>query len=193
MIVQLRGEVAEKLTDQVIIDCQGVGYGVLVTAEDHGALKSGQPAKLYIYEHIRENNFDLFGFIKLEARGLFEQLLGVNGVGPKMAMSIMSIGSMDSVRSAIAAGDIKYISRASGVGRRVAERIVVDLKDKVGLVTSEHATDFLASGAIQSDDEALQGLIALGFTANDAAHALASIDPKLSAEERIKLALKQRI
>jgi Holliday junction DNA helicase RuvA len=140
MIATLTGEVVEKSGDKVILDCAGVGYGVLVSFEDFSALKSGQKEKLYIYEHIRDNAHDLFGFRSFEAKQLFEQLVSVKGVGPKMALSILSVASSGSVRQAVASGDIKFISQASGVGRRVAERVVVDLKDKVGVPASDDAT-----------------------------------------------------
>lgn len=188
MIATLEGKISQKLGDLVVIDCNGVGYGVNVTFEDFGALTTDEKTKLFIYEHIRENTHDLFGFRGLETKYLFEQLLSVNGVGPKMALSILSVANSSQVRKAIAAGDIKFISQASGVGKRVAERVVVDLKDKVGLAADENATDFLA--AANPNDEAMQGLVALGYSVQDAAQALKGIDEKLSPEERIKTALK---
>jgi len=190
MIATLEGKVAEKLADLIVIACGGVGYGVYVTFEDYGGLVVNEPAKLYIYEHIRENTHDLFGFKKLETKQLFEQLLSVNGVGPKMAMAILSVASSAQVRTAIAAGDTKFISQAPGVGKRVAERVVVDLKDKVGLAASESATEFLTNAAANPNDEALQGLVALGYSVQDAAEALKNVDTKLSPEDRIKAALK---
>jgi Holliday junction DNA helicase RuvA len=190
MISALSGKVSEKTQDTVIIDCGGVGYGIYVTFEDFGALEDGKDAKVYIYEHIRESTHDLYGFRALDTKRLFEQLLSVNGVGPKMALSILSLAGAGQVRSAIAAGDTKFISQASGVGKRVAERVVVDLKDKVGLAANEDATGFLTGPAANPNDEALQGLIALGFSVVDAAEALKQVDPKLSPEERIKAALK---
>lgn len=190
MIAVLEGKVNEKLGDLIVIDCAGVGYGVLVTFEDFGAIKTGETAKLYIYEHIRENTHDLFGFKKLETKHIFEQLLSVNGVGPKMALSILSIASSAQVKQAIASGDTKFIAQAAGVGKRVAERVVVDLKDKVGLAASEDVVDFLTHPNMNPSDEALQGLVALGYSVNDAAEALKKIDPKLKPEERIKQALK---
>jgi len=148
MIAMLTGTVAEKLGDVVVLDVHGVGYGLLVAAEDFGRLEKGSNAKLYVYEHIREQSHDLFGFIGLDTKNLFELLLGVNGVGPKMALNVLSIGSSNDVRSAIATGDVKYIQRASGVGKRVAERIVVELKDKVGLEGVElSSTDLLRLSA----------------------------------------------
>jgi holliday junction DNA helicase RuvA len=190
MIATLTGRISEKVADLVVINCGGVGYGVAVTFEDFGLLNSGDETKLYIYEHIREASHDLFGFRNLLTKQLFEQLLSVNGVGPKMALSIMSLANSSQVRQAIASGDTKFISQASGVGKRVAERVVVDLKDKVGLTSDENATDFLTTSA-NPNDEALQGLVALGYSVQDAAESLKGIDDKLSVEDRIKQALKQ--
>src|SRR5947209_6684921 len=113
MIATLTGMVAEKLGELVVLDVRGVGYGVLVPVEDFGQLTTGDLAKVYIYEHIRENAHDLYGFCKLDSKKLFEQLLDVTGVGPKMALSILSIGSANDVRAAIANGDTKYIQAAS--------------------------------------------------------------------------------
>lgn len=189
MIATLKGRVAEKTLDIVVIDCGGVGYGVFVPFEDFGALEEGQEAKLHIYEHIRENTHDLYGFRNIETKLIFEQLLSVNGVGPKMALSILSVASLSHVKQAIATGDVKFISQAVGVGKRVAERVVVDLKDKVGLTADENAVDFLTASA-NPNDEALQGLVALGYSVADAAAALKKVDKKLPAADRIKQALK---
>ena len=191
MIATLNGKISEKTLETIVIDCGGVGYGLYVTFEDYGALEEGEQTKLYVYEHIRENAHDLFGFRNIETKLLFEQLLSVNGVGPKMALSILSVANAQQVRAAIASGDTKFISQASGVGKRVAERVVVDLKDKVGLAASEDATGFLSTPAANPNDEALQGLVALGFSVQDATEALKKVDPKLSPEARIKAALKQ--
>src|SRR5690606_16074628 len=114
MIAILTGVVAEKNIDEVVLDVSGVGYSLLVTSEDHGRMNSGDLAKLYIYEHIRENAHDLFGFLSQDTKKLFVQLLGVNGVGPKMALSVLNTGPINDVRAAIASGDVKTIQRASG-------------------------------------------------------------------------------
>lgn len=190
MISTLSGNVAEKTLSGVVLECGGVGYGLFVTFEDYGVLEEGSDVKVYVYEHIRENSHDLYGFRNLETKQLFEQLLSVNGVGPKMALAILSVANSHQVRTAIASGDTKFISQAPGVGKRVAERVVVDLKDKVGLTASEDATGFLSAPSANPNDEALQGLVALGYSVSDAAEALKKIDAKLSAEERIKQALK---
>src|SRR5258708_17140964 len=189
MIAKLDGKITEKIGETVVIDCGGVGYGVLVSFEDFGALHAGEKASLYIHESIRENAHDLFGFRTKESKTLFEQLLSVKGIGPKMALAILSVASLPRVRQAIAAGDIKFLSQSKGVGKRAAERVVVDLKDKVGLAVSEDATEFLTTTADPSY-EALQGLVALGYSVADAAEALKKVDTKMPPADRIKQALK---
>lgn len=190
MIATLSGTVAEKLGELVVLDVQGTGYGLLVPIEDYSNLTVGEPAKVYVHEHIRETAHDLYGFRQLDTKRLFEQLLDVNGVGPKMALSVLSIGSVEDVRSAIASGDTKYITAAPGVGKRVAERVVVELKDKVGLVSTANPEAYLTSTITSQQDEAVQALVALGYAVPDAVNALAHIDVKLSTEERVTEALR---
>lgn len=192
MIAALTGVVSEKLEDLVVLDVQGVGYGVYVTTDDHGRLASGETVKVYIYEHVREQAHDLFGFLARDTMRLFEQLLGVNGVGPRMALNMLSIGSPLAVRQAIANGDVKFIQRSNGVGKRVAERVVVDLKDKVGLA----GADLAATGLLQGEtellkDEAVEALVSLGYSPQDAARALHEVDSKLPTEDRVKQALSR--
>lgn len=191
MIATLSGIVSEKLADIVVIDCAGVGYGIFVSNEDYGRLTKGQSAKVYVYEHIREQQHDLFGFVTIDTKQLFETLLSVNGVGPKMALNVLSIGTADAVRTAIATGDVKFIQQANGVGKRVAERIVVELKDNVGLEGVDLAsTGLLRGDALLLRDEAVEALVTLGFTAQDATQALQGVSTELSTEERIKIALR---
>lgn len=191
MIATLEGKVTEKIGELVVVDVRGVGYGVLVPLEDYSKLLNGDIVKVYVYEQIRENIHDLYGFTKLDTKRLFELLLEVTGVGPKMALSILGIGTSDAVRQAIASGDTKFIQAATGVGKRVAERVVVELKDKVGLVATASDSLFIGT-AVAEQDEAVQALLALGYSLPDAANALSAIDVGLSTEERVKLALKGR-
>ena len=190
MIAFLTGKVTEQLDGMVGIDVNGVGYGLWVVQEDWAHLAVDSEVKLYVYEYIREQSYDLYGFVSLATKKLFERLLSVNGVGPKMALAILSVGSVDEVRLAIAEGNVKFLQAASGVGKKVAERIVVDLKDKVGLGDNPNATTFLGKPAIGRFDEALEALVSLGFSSQQATVALSEIDNKLSTEERVRLALK---
>ena len=191
MIATLTGIIAEKLDEIVVLDVGGVGYGLLVNNEDFAALAKGEDAKLYVYEQIRESSYDLFGFTQLNTKELFEQLIGVNGVGPRMGLSILNVGNSDEVKKAIASGDVRFIQQASGVGKRLAERVIVELKDKLGLPGADlESTGILTSDSIASDDDAVLALVSLGYTAYDAALALKKVDTHLPTEERIKLALQ---
>lgn len=190
MIATLSGVVSEKIGAVAVLEIAGVGYGVLVTTSDLGRLVTGEPAKLYIYENIKEDTHDLLGFLVLDDKKLFEQLISVKNVGPKVAMSVLDIGSANEVRAAIAGGDVKHLQTAKGVGKRAAEQIVVELRDKVGLLATDGAEDVVTRGGVNASDEAAQALISLGYSELDATLALKNIDPTLPAEERIKLALK---
>lgn len=192
MIATLKGTISEKIGEQVVVDVAGVGYGLSVTAEDYGRLPIGDQAKLYVYEHIREQSYDLFGFVSIDTKKLFEQLLGVKNVGPKVALSVLDIGTAPAVRGAIAAGDVKLLQSAKGVGKRAAEQIVVELRDKVGLGASEAAEGIVTRPGVVSGDEAVEALVSLGYSPQDAASALKDIDANLATEERIKLALKAK-
>jgi len=188
MIARLRGQVIEHDKSQVIVDCGGIGYGVHVCVDEQAALPVGSSCDLFIAEQIKEDAHELFGFGRRSRKDLFLLLISVNGVGPKAAMAIMNIGSEGQVRSAIASGDTKFITAAKGVGKKVAERAVVDLKSKVGLVAADDATGFLSDAAVT--DEAVEALTALGHTPQDAAVLLRGIDVDLPTGERVKQALR---
>jgi holliday junction DNA helicase RuvA len=189
MIATLKGVIAEK-GNRIVLECAGVGYGVLVTQSDHGILHTGDEAKLYIHEHIKEDAHDLYGFTTPDTKQLFEKLLSVKNVGPKVALSVLDIGPVDSVRVAIAEGNVKLLTTAKGVGKRAAEQIVVELRDKMGSPVGDAAEHLISRAGINQKDEALQGLMALGYSELDAAEALATVDSLLPAEDRIKAALK---
>jgi Holliday junction DNA helicase RuvA len=192
MIATLSGRVSEKLADMVVLDAGGVGYGLLVTIDDFAQLMPGEQAKLYVHEHIREDAHDLYGFTSLDTRKLFEQLLSVKNVGPKVALAVLGIGTPDGVRAAIASGDVKKLQTAKGVGKRAAEQMVVELRDKVGLVAGGAAEGIVTRGAVNAADEAVQALLALGYSDTDAQRAIEGIDPNLPTEERIRAALKTK-
>ena len=176
----------------VVVDVGGVGYGVQVTASDRALMPQDSPVKLFIYEHIKEEAHDLYGFLEETSKQLFERLLSVKNVGPKVALSVLDIGSETVVRGAIAGGDIKLLQSAKGVGRRAAEQIVVELRDKIGLNATQEAESLVSRGSLDKADEAAQALAALGFSDTDALAALAGIDSDLPTEERVKQALKER-
>ena len=188
MIAHVVGIVAEKFASSIIVDVHDVGYEVQVAAGDFDQALLGEKVKFYTYHHIREQSQDLFGFSSLAAKKLFELLITVQGVGPKAALSILSVGDSEQVRNAIASGDSGFVSKASGVGKKIAERVVVDLSDKVGLAVSIAQASGVSS--VPAGDEALEALMALGYTLNDATVALENISSELSTAERVTLALK---
>jgi len=190
MIATLRGKVTEKGLTHIVIECAGVGYGVSTTAADNALLSIGQEHKLYVYENIKEDAHDLIGFTATESKTLFEQLISVKNVGPKVALAVLDVASADNVRAAIAGGDVKLLQSAKGVGKRAAEQIIVELRDKVGVVVGDAAEGLVNRSGVDQSDEAVQALVALGYSDVDAQTALQGIDKKLPTEERIKQALK---
>jgi Holliday junction DNA helicase RuvA len=190
MIARIEGTIVEHDGPMVVVDCMGVGYGVVVCPDEQGGMHVGDKHTLYIAENIKEDSFDLYGFRTKTRKELYIQLTSVNGVGPKAGMAILSVGYEDEIRKAIAEGDTAFLARANGVGKKVAERVVVDLKSKVGMIASADATDFLRDDTISDNDEAVQALTALGYSIIDAKFALSTIDRDLPLEQRIKQALK---
>lgn len=190
MIATLEGQVSEKLATMIVLNVHGVGYGLHVTAEDFGRLNTGEQAKVYVYEHVREQAFDLFGFVQLDTKRLFEQLLDVKNVGPKVALAVLDIGNAAAVRGAIAAGDVKLLQSAKGVGKRAAEQIVVELRDKVGVAAGDAADAIVTRPGVNMQDEAVEALMSLGYSPQDAMQALQNIDSDLPVEDRVKQALK---
>ena len=189
MIAHIAGVVAEKFGGSVIVDVVGVGYEINVTALDYEAVTLDQQVKFYTYHHIREQSQELFGFSSLAAKKLFEMLITVQGVGPKAALAILSLGEAEHVRNAIANADSIYLAKASGVGKKTAERVVVDLSDKVGMpivYKQEHATQT----ELNTSDEALEALIALGYNLADATKALDGVDASLPTAQRVTEALR---
>lgn len=191
MIAHVYGVVVEKFNSTVIVDVNGVGYEVQVARGDFDASVLGEQIKLHTYHHIREQSQELFGFSSLAAKKMFELLITVQGVGPKAALSILSLGDSEQVRNAIANSDSDYITKASGVGKRIAERVVVDLSDKVGLAVQITRNSSNINQPI--NDEALEALIALGYSLADASRALESVPIDLPTASRVTQALRGAI
>jgi Holliday junction DNA helicase RuvA len=150
-------------------------------------------AKFYTYHHIREQSQELFGFSSLIAKKLFELLITVQGVGPKAALSVLSLADSEVVRNAIASADAIFISGASGVGKKTAERIIVDLSDKVGHAIRIDVDIIGKSNYVVASDEALEALMALGYNLNDATKSLEGISTELSTAERVTQALRNKV
>ena len=191
MIAHVFGKVAEKFNGSLVIDVHGVGYEVSVATNDFDAVVLDQEVKFYTYHHVREQAEELFGFSSLAAKKLFEMLITVQGVGPKAALAILSLGDDEQVRNAIANADSGFVQKATGVGKKTAERVVVDLSDKVGLPTHYGRTEAPLQTELNTSDEALEALMALGYTLADATKALENVDINLPTSQRVTEALKE--
>jgi len=155
MIAHVFGTVAEKFNTSVIVDVHGIGYEVQVSTGDYEKALLNEEVKFYTYHHVREQAQELFGFSSLAAKKLFELLITVQGVGPKAALAVLSLGESETVRNAIANSDSAFVQKASGVGKKTAERVVIDLSDKVGLPTSYGRKGDFVQAELNVNDEAL--------------------------------------
>ena len=196
MIGFLRGALAEKGDGYIVIDVNGVGYLVNVPANSKAYLSpEGQEVMVYTSMIVREDDMSLFGFSTKSELDAFKKLIGVSGVGPKAAISILSAFTMEQLREAIVFEDSKSLTKANGIGKKTAERIVLELKDKftaAGTADSPSEEGATQAGAFAGGRaEAISALMALGYSRPEATSALAGVkDKDLSTEEYIKLALK---
>ena len=197
MIYYLSGPVTILEPGLAVIECAGVGYGCRVTAYTAGQLKLNHNARLYISESIREDAHELFGFISKEEQHCYELLTSVNGVGPKAAMSILSSGGPQNFTLAVMTGDEKMLTAAQGVGKKIAQRIILELKDKLGGSSME--LDFSggpAVSAISSQGNAAlahAALQELGYSPAEINAALKGVDPTASTEEMVRHALRAMV
>ena len=197
MIYYVSGPVTILEPGLAVIDCGGVGYGCRVTAYTSAQLKLNQNARLYITESIREDAHDLYGFISKEEQRCYELLTSVNGVGPKAAMAILSAGGPQNFTLAVMTGNDKMLTAAQGVGKKIAQRIILELKDKIGGASAE--LDFSAGPAaapVQSGNNAAlahAALQELGYSAAEINAALKGVDPKATTEEMVRYALRQMV
>ena len=196
MLYYVSGQVALLEPGLAVIDCGGVGYGCRVTAYTAAQLKLNQNAKLYITESIREDAFDLYGFISREEQKCYTLLTSVNGVGPKAALAILSAGPQN-FTLAVMTGDEKLLTAAQGVGKKLAQRIILELKEKVGGGSTEF--DFSAGPApsvtVTGNNTAMANaaLQELGYSPAEIAAALKGVDPTASTEEMVRHALRAMV
>lgn len=186
MIGYLHGTFLSKSLGEVWINVNGVGYRVIVGERLYQGLVLDQEVQLYIHTHVRENALELFGFEDLASLNMFERLLDASGVGPKTALAIVGQSTGEAIAQAIAIADVDFFRQFKGVGAKGAQRIIVDLKNKVG----DFGALFDGDGG-ESQDEALEALLQLGFDRKSALATLKNIDGALPAEERVKQALKR--
>ena len=196
MLYYVSGEVTVLEPGLAVVDCHGVGYGCRVTAYTAAQLKLGKPAKLFITESIREDAFDLYGFISREEQRCYELLTSVNGVGPKAAMAILAAGPQN-FTLAVMTGDEKLLTAAQGVGKKIAQRIILELKDKVGGSAAELDFSGVKPAAIPAAQTntalASAALQELGYSAAEVTAALKGVDPSASTEEMVRYGLRQMV
>ena len=200
MFYHLNGTVSELGPNLAVIDCGGVGYAVNVTVNTLSRLKTGEKAKLYITESIGETNFDLFGFFDKSEKRCFEMLIAVSGIGPKAALSILSYNSPESLALAILNDDVKALTVAPGIGKKIAQRVILELKDKIGkeLGTADWSMPAVAygpatpAGENKAVSDALAGLAVLGYSSAELGPVLKRMDlTGLDAQGIIKAVLKE--
>ena len=198
MIYYVSGPVTILEPGLAVVECGGVGYGCRVTAYTAAQLKLNQAARLYVTESIREDAFDLYGFISREEQRCFELLTSVNGVGPKAAMAILSAGGPQNFTLAVMTGDEKMLTAAQGVGKKIAQRIIMELKDKIGggSVELDFSTGPAVSAVPTADNHvalAHAALQELGYSPAEINAALKGVDPKASTEEMVRHALRAMV
>lgn len=192
MIYHLSGELTELDGQSAVIDCGGVGYIARLTASAAGMLQGriGEQVLIYTYMAVREDAMELYGFSSKEELSCFKMLISVNGVGAKFGISVLSILSPDEFKNAVAAGDAKMISRAQGVGAKLAQKIIIELKDKIGSIESVASSGPaapLASGVLS---ETVEALVSLGYSEREAEAAVRMVNPNgLEVEEVLRRAL----
>lgn len=181
MIGSLRGRIISKGEKSVILETGGVGYKVAISPDTLFNLKIDTEVFLFIHTHVREDSFDLYGFLHNSELEFFLMLLNVSGIGPKGALTILGVASIETLKKAISTSDLSYLTKISGIGRKTAEKILLELRDKVGAETE---------GTLQNELDALEALKSLGYSQNEARNALKQIDADTNTNTKVREALK---
>lgn len=191
MINYLQGKLAEKSPTQIVIDCHGVGYEVNISLYTYGKLPQDEAVKIFTYLQVREDAQVLYGFMDKTEREVFTKLISVSGIGASTARMMFSSLSPEEVIEAIASGDVETIKSVKGIGVKTAQRVIVDLKDKIGKI--EQSSEVLPLQNNTNKNEALSALVTLGYSkkqAEKSVHKILKTNPEASIEEIIKTALK---
>ncbi len=182
MIGSIKGKITLKTDKFVIVETGGVGYKVNLSLDAISKLKKQEETLFWIHTHVREDIFDLYGFLNREELDFFEMLISVSGIGPKGALGILGIASIDTLQRAIQTGDTAYMTKISGIGKKTAEKIILELKDKMGKEK--------VGSSLQNELDALEALKSLGYSQGEAREALKNISPESDTNTKIKEALK---
>ncbi len=201
MLYHIDGKVTEMEPGLAVLDCGGIGFALNVTANTLAGLRLGERVKLFVSESIGETNFDLFGFLDKSERRFFEMLISVSGIGPKAAMSILSHNTPEGLALAVISGNEKALTVAPGIGKKIAQRVILELKDKVGKEMESGTADIPAAFAAApaqvggaSVNDALAGLTVLGYSSAEIAPILKQLDTQsMTAEQIIRSVLKQMV
>ena len=198
MLYHLEGTVTEFGQNLVVLDCGGIGFALNATVNTISQLKTGERAKLFIAESIGENNFDLFGFAEKSEKNCFEMLVSVSGIGPKAALSILSYNTPSALALAIMNNDVKALTVAPGIGKKIAQRVILELKDKVSkeLDPLDPAVPSMPAAAATDSNlgDAVAALTVLGYGSAEIAPVLKTLDTSaMSAEQIIRAVLKQMV
>ncbi len=187
MISYLKGKISYIGESNIEVIVNDIGYKVFVAGEILSKVKIGKELELYTHQHVREDALDLFGFDSREKLNLFEKLIGVSGIGPKTGLGVLALATVEEIESAIIRGDASILTKVSGIGKKTAERIVLELKNKF-----KGHTELVGEKSEQSEDaDVLDALVGLGYTIDQARLALRQIDSKIKgSEEKIKACLK---
>lgn len=200
MYSYIKGELMEMTEEAIVVENHGIGYNIRIPQSILDSLEGiGQEVKIYTYTYVREDAMLLYGFLTRDDLNVFKLLLGVSGIGPKGALAVLSVMTPDDLRFAVLADDDKTIAKAPGIGKKTAQRLIIELRDKLSLedafdLKSEHvAVAAVNTGKQTARQEAVQALVALGYSSAEAMKAVNNVDmeEELSVEELLKAALKQ--
>lgn len=188
MIAYLKGKILSKSGSFVIAEINNIGYQIFISPLFYADLIIGQEVEFYTHQYVREDMLSLYGFKNAEELGLFELLLSISGIGPKSALGVMSIASVADIKESISRGDSALLTKVSGIGRKTAERVVLELREKIGRLVGQ---DGKPGGSLGSGEE-IDALMALGYSLSQAREALNGVDDKIKdSGERIRQALKK--
>ena len=197
MIGFVQGKVDAISEDNVVIDTGGIGYNVRISAKTAQELPGiGQEVRLYTYTRVREDGISLFGFLSRDSLDIFKKIITVNGIGPKGGLAVLSVMSADELKFAIISGNAQAITKAPGIGKKTAERVILDLKDKISVEDTQIRKEISSYDGLpqtgKAQSEAVEALTALGYSATDALHAVRQIEhaEEMDVEAILKLALK---
>lgn len=185
MIAKITGKIALFRGNYVVVDVSGVGYKIYATEFSMGKIAGKEEIELYTHTYVREDTLSLYGFLTLDELEMFELLISISGIGPKAAIGILSIAEPKTIRAAVISGDSSILTKVSGVGKKTAERVILELKNRIAELPGED------QGAAKADSEAIEALTSLGYTVSQAREALKSV-PKSTKDisEKVRAALK---